>query len=221
MANRIALTVATAGVLLACEKAPDQRITTGGDVAPSEPSTALGEIEAVDGSVGLRRDEKKIDASTGDAVQAGDLVFTGDASRVRIVFSDGSILAIGPSSKLLLSAYARTDKARSGSLKVLAGQFWLRVTELVGVTTDVDIETPTAVAGIRGTTLWGDTERDLLCALAGTVEVNSKSGPTATLQAGECLSKTATESPEKLTPEEKQVRKFLGEVHIGEPLEAQ
>ncbi len=219
---RLLMILSLGTALLACESRPDSTLKTGKDrpeVAQEVPK--LGEMEAVEGTVERRRDGQNSSASKGDSLQPGDAVVTVADSRARVALSEGSILAVGPSSTLELNEYAVDGKQRRGSLQVVAGQFWLRVVALAGVETKVDIETPTAVAGIRGTTIWGDTERDLLCALAGTIEVKTKgSNEDATLSAGECLSKMTTEAPETFAPDAETVGKFLGEVHIGEPLEA-
>lgn len=222
---RISILLGLGLVLMACESRPDSTLQTGKDTPEAtpeaQPAAVLGEVDAVDGQVSRRRGDASESASKGDGLIAGDAVLTGAESRARIALSEGSILAVGPGSTLELSEYQVSGSKRRGTLRVLAGQFWLRVVELAGVDTEVDIETPTAVAGIRGTTIWGDTERDLLCALAGTIEVKTKAaGGEQTLEAGECLSKIETETPEKLTPDAETVGKFLGEVHIGEPLEA-
>ncbi|HET6343446.1 MAG TPA: hypothetical protein VFH51_00885, partial [Myxococcota bacterium] len=75
----------------------------------------------------------------------------------------------------------------------------------------------TAVAGIRGTTLWGDTALDAVCSLDGDVSVASKADaglPAAALTAGHCAAEMGKGKLTPLQPTEAQVKGYLGEVLI-------
>ncbi|MEL6543905.1 MAG: FecR family protein [Myxococcota bacterium] len=210
---RILPAVLISAALCACESKPDSAMTTG------TTTPALGTVDATEGKVELRHDGTLAPAAKGQEVANGDALRTGKDSRARLTLSEGSVLAVGPSSTVELPGYSVKSDRRSGTLKVVAGQFWLRVVELAGVDTEISIETPAAVAGIRGTTVWGDTERDVICALAGSVEVTPKNGSAQMLKPGECLGQLSSDA-QKVIPEAKQVGVYLNEVHIGEPLEA-
>lgn len=217
--NRRSLSLAL--VLLAgCQSAPDTTMTTGGAPSTSEDAdAAVGTLSALEGQVSLRADNDASDAKTGQALRDGNAVITQAASKARVTLNEGSVIAVGPDSTLVIERYAADATRRKGKLRVVAGQFWFRVTEFLGGTTEIEVETPNAVAGIRGTTVWGDVGRDLLCALAGRVEL-TVNGKTEELAPGECMSKMKTPSPEKLTPDAAAVGAYLQEVHIGTPLEA-
>ncbi|MEO0593993.1 MAG: FecR domain-containing protein [Myxococcota bacterium] len=226
-------------LLIACQNHPDTQVTTG---SPSEAKSSdkvptadggvdaagdvdadaasIARVDALEGDVKLRRAAELKATAVGETLIPRDAIVTGSQSRARLAMPDDSILAVGPKSTVEINAFGRSDSFRTGKIRIAAGQFWLRISELLGAITDVEVETSTVVAGIRGTTLWGDTERDLFCALAGQVEVQKKGGETVELAAGECLSKTKSDTPEKITPKAEQVGLFLDEVHIGEPLEA-
>lgn len=215
MRPRVVPLIGALALLLACERTPEAALQTGGTQEPAP----LGEFSAVDGDVSRRRDKTATEAKVGAGLIAGDSVVTRAASKARVDLDEGSVIAVGPDSTLTLERYSREPKKRRGKLRVLAGQFWFRVSELLGTSTDIEVQTPTAVAGIRGTTVWGDVSRDLFCALAGEVEL-TVNGKAETLAPGECMSKMKSGAPKKVTPDAKTVGGFLQEVHIGTPLEA-
>ena len=80
-----------------------------------------------------------------------------------------------------------------------------------------EIATPTAVAGVRGTTLWGDTQVDAICALEGTIEVRSltQSGlPPVSLNAGNCASALSQGKLAPMAPTKAKIEEYLDEVLI-------
>lgn len=152
-----------------------------GPVRPAlKDATALGAVAAAVGPVTVTRGNAGSPASVGGELLPADKIETGAEAKVRVQLRDGSVVALGQKSTLLLHKYEVTPTARTGALKILAGKFWMQFAKLAGgETTQLDIETPSAVAGVRGTTLWGDIERDIICSLEGSIEVTS----TATLAA--------------------------------------
>jgi len=85
--------------------------------------------------------------------------------------------------------------------------------------TQYEVETPTAVAGVRGTTLWGDTQRAVICSLDGTVVVTSVSGKMqpATLTGGHCVGDLDAVKLTPIEPDAATVEKYLSEVQIAQP----
>ena len=80
---------------------------------------------------------------------------------------------------------------------------------------------PEAVAGVRGTTLWGDIDVDAICALEGTIEVRSlkskrKKTKAKKLAAGQCAAQLSKGKTKLLEPTPGQVREYLSEVLIQE-----
>lgn len=151
---------------------------------PAKPTlkdaTAVGAVAAATGTVTLTRADQGAPAAVGHELMPADKLETGADTKVRVILRDGSVVALGQKSALVFQKYDVTPTARTGTLKILVGKFWMQIAKLAGgETTQLDIETPNAVAGVRGTTLWGDTERDVICALEGSIEVTS----TATLAA--------------------------------------
>ena len=88
----------------------------------------------------------------------------------------------------------------------------------------MEFSTPNAVAGVRGTTLWGDVDRDLICALEGEIEVTSKKAKakkkkkvkSKKIKAGKCAAKLSKGKTKSVKAKAKDVKKYLAEVLIAE-----
>jgi hypothetical protein len=98
---------------------------------------------------------------------------------------------------------------------VLFGRFKLAIADWLNGPSDYQVDTPTAVAGVRGTVLWGDTQLDAICALRGHVEVRTVRGnATATLEAGHCVTDMAKGEVAPLVPSREDLEKYLREVTL-------
>ncbi|HVM96946.1 MAG TPA: FecR family protein, partial [Candidatus Acidoferrales bacterium] len=128
-------------------------------------------VAQFNGAPTLSRDGKSEALQRGASVHAGDTIETNDASKVKLLLADDSVLAIGPRSRVTIDSFDLDTSSRKARLHVLAGRFKLAVSKFFGGSTDYEVATPTAVAGVRGTVLWGDTELDAICALDGRIKV--------------------------------------------------
>ena len=135
--------------------------------------TAL--VVRVNGAPTVVRAGKSQPLHRGDIVSPGDTVDTDAASKVKILLADDSVLAIGPRSRVTLQDFLLAPRNRTVHLEVLAGRFKIAIAKFFGGTTSYTVRTPTALAGVRGTVLWGDTDLDAICALDGTVDVRRTS----------------------------------------------
>lgn len=91
----------------------------------------------------------------------GDTIETAEGARLQVSFKDGSVLRLGPASKLhLKSAYFGDNGEKNVSAKLLFGRVWSKVSGLVGGESKFEVETDNAVAGVRGTTFRVDASRD-------------------------------------------------------------
>jgi hypothetical protein len=137
---------------------------------------------------------------------------------VQVTLTDQSVVAIGPNTRLEMSAYAIDTDSRTGRITIAAGRFWMHVKKWTKPGASLyEVSTPNAVAGVRGTTLWGDTDVDAICALEGSIEVRSlrQSGlAAAVLSAGNCASQLSQGKLEPLAPTKEQLDKYLKEVLI-------
>jgi hypothetical protein len=102
---------------------------------------------------GLRRE-----LVAGQPVHVGETLETGRASRLRIVFEDTSAITLGAEARLVVQALERGTRQDAGRqwLGILAGTFRF-VTGAIGQAEPnaVELRTPVATIGIRGTELFG------------------------------------------------------------------
>ena len=188
---------------------------TGDGAAATD--VVVGTVAAVVLKPVILRNTAPVDAVVGTAVKAGDKIQTGENTKIRIAMTDGSVLAIGPRSSLTIARYDATGEKRTGTLRVGIGAFWMQVAKwAMPEKSFVEIETPNAVAGIRGTTIWGDTQRGVICSLEGTVAVRTVSGKDlpATLTGGNCVSELDAAKLTPLVPKAEAVQQYLDEVMI-------
>jgi hypothetical protein len=117
-------------------------------VASAKPA---GIIEKVVGTAEVYRVGGKAwkPASTGFKLAVKDQCRTGAASSVEIRWANGGILRIGEKSVLTVSD--RIDTSDIASAKLISGRVWAAMKKLSGKGQKFSIESPTAVAGIRGT----------------------------------------------------------------------
>lgn len=120
-------------------------------------------------------------ANTGLKLSAKDQCRTGAASFMEIRWANGGILRIGEKSVLTVSD--RIDTSDIAYAKILSGRVWVAMKKISGTGQKFSIESPTAVAGIRGTVFRVDVGADTATDVAvyeGKVAV----GPGADLQKG-------------------------------------
>jgi len=130
-------------------------------------------------------------AKTGDPVFEGDTVKTGPGVKAQIELSDKSIINVGPSATLRVRAYLvnAKDGKRNYVLKALKGTIRFIIAKTFETTSgtgswkdsNVTVETPTAVAGIRGTDFFvlvdtsGEVPKVTIAVNEGVVNVRSSS----------------------------------------------
>ncbi len=152
--------------------------------------------------------------SEGMKMRVGDVIVTDAAAKVKLLLADDSVLAIGPRSRVVLEEFV-LGESRTARLDVLVGRFKLAIAKFFGRESDYQVRTPTAVAGVRGTVLWGDTELDTICALDGQVQVQPTAGQSAvTVTAGACVSHMASGSAVPLRPTAAEIAAYLKEVTL-------
>ena len=86
------------------------------------------------------------EAELGQALRSGDSVRTGQGSLAEIGFADGTSLRLGEKTALYIQRADSTDR----SFKLFWGKLWTKVAKL-SLKSQFTVETPTAVAGVRGT----------------------------------------------------------------------
>jgi hypothetical protein len=186
---------------------------------PPKP-TYLAKVEALEGKPVIVRAGEEKPAEVGFEVLAADVVKTPAKSKIRLAFTDKTVVSLGDKSEMTVGGLEADEaKGRKGTLALAAGRFWMNVEKWAGQGESLwEVATPNAVAGVRGTTLWGDVKVDAICALDGTVEVrstkNEKLKP-MTCNAGTCASKLSKGKLAPMKPKPKQVQGFLKQVTIA------
>ena len=183
----------------------------------SHPSRAAdsGWVARLNGAPTVTRAGSIASLKVGDSVQVGDVIETDADSKVKILLVDDSVLDIGAQSRVALDALSMEPSRRVARIDVTLGRFKLAVAKFFGGASDYEIRTPTAVAGVRGTVLWGDTVLDAICALDGTIEVRTIQATTSRqLGAGACLQRFATGKPQPLKPSAADLAAYLKAVRV-------
>jgi hypothetical protein len=114
----------------------------------------VGRIVSMEGTVEIGRAGAFARVENGASVQAGDTVRTGNPGRARILFPDESVLNVGDDSTILIdeSVFDPNKGAASTMMHLLGGKVRALVSEYYsGSRASYQIETTTAVSGVRGT----------------------------------------------------------------------
>jgi hypothetical protein len=177
---------------------------------------AAGLVVATTGNPTVTRAGASHALRRSDRVYRSDTIDTDANAKAKILLSDDSVLAIGVSSHVRISEFVLTSDDRAVQLNVLAGRFKLAVAKFFGGRSQYQVFTPTAVAGVRGTVLWGDTTLDLICNLDGSLEVRSAAGESSLtqLKAGECASQMGKGKVVTVTPTSEDLARYLREVAL-------
>lgn len=186
--------------------------------AAKKDNGSIGKVDDIQGEPTVKRGEKKTTLQKGVPIFVGDIVQTPIGAKIRVTLKDKSVVAIGANSEVKFADLSMKSGGRKGALEVAVGRFWMNVTKWVKPKKSFwEISTPNAVAGVRGTTLWGDTDVDAICALEGAIEVTSKTGvglEPAKLSAGNCSSELSQGKLTPLVPTPEQVQNYLNDVMI-------
>lgn len=122
----------------------------------------VGKFTAIDGRVDILRPGEKRAATValGASVSEGDIVRTKTDSFAEITFSDDTVLKLTQSTRVEIKEYLLSgNKRQNGALKLLRGKVRATVSKGLGRVIPIiysgpstfRIETPTAVAGVKGT----------------------------------------------------------------------
>jgi hypothetical protein len=107
-----------------------------------------GRIVALKGKAVILRDNKTVDAVLKDTIMLRDTVETREASRLKMLFKDDSILTLAEKSRLVIREYLGAGDKKKGKsvFNLMEG----KLRSLVG-NNEFEVHTPTAVVAARGT----------------------------------------------------------------------
>jgi hypothetical protein len=124
-------------------------------VKPVDAKTVrVAVIAALSGDVTIKKGggSKSYDAYESMSLNQGDTVYTGASSSVTLNLSNGDAdVTLGENAEINVSDLNTSDGTKKSKLKVWAGSMWVKVKSLAGSDDEFEIETPTAVMGVRGT----------------------------------------------------------------------
>lgn len=110
-----------------------------------------GQVAAVNGSSFVTASGQRTQLKATDLIHPGDVVEVSDGAKLKLSMSDGSVLSLGGSSRLTVTAYtADPGVSRDVQLNLDIG-LMRAVVAAGGATSRFEIDTPTAVATVRGT----------------------------------------------------------------------
>lgn len=159
---------------------------------------SIGVVSEVNGTARLLRGTDVLEAARGVDLQAQDIAETDTNSSLQLDMEDGSVLRLGPVTRLALTEYRLADDRAliDAGIDLLTG--WLRfaVAKLRRTQASYTISMPTLTVGIRGTegVVESDARQGSLHLLSGAVEVSAedlhvRSLPVAHVNAGEYIAR--------------------------------
>ena len=121
----------------------------------------------------------RVPLAPGMELKDGDQVRTGANSRLLVKLSEGSLVKLGENGHLRITEVnPQHDGIFKAALGVVEGAFRFTTDALAkGRRRDVRISVATVTAGIRGTDLWGKSDRadrQIVCLIEGRIEVGAE-----------------------------------------------
>jgi hypothetical protein len=120
-----------------------------------QPSPA-GHVKVVSGSAFVVRAGQALPATAGQSVFESDILRTGDDGRIGVTLDDDTRVSLGPGSEVRLDTfrYAPAQGSIGLAMQFLRGIAVYVSGQIAKLAPDsVRLETPSAIVGVRGTTL--------------------------------------------------------------------
>ena len=125
-----------------------------GETVAAGASPAIGIVQKVSGPVSIARQGQTISASVGQEIFENDILQTGRDGSMGVVFSDDTLLSLGPESQVVVDQYVFAP--RQGKFSIVLRMLRGTAAYLSGLISKLapesaHFETPSASIGIRGT----------------------------------------------------------------------
>jgi hypothetical protein len=147
-------------------------------------AAAAATVEAVQSPAWRDRGGVTLPLAAGMELQSGDVLRTGPGARAYLMLAEGSRVKLGEGAHFALHTRSlQPEKSFRGALDIVAGAFRFTTAKLKkALPRDVAIRVGTATIGIRGTDVWGKTDKDgeLVALLEGRIEI-ARAGQTTEL----------------------------------------
>lgn len=150
----------------------------------------VGFIAGVQGESHVARASESLPATVGMAVELGDRLVTGKKARIKILFSDDSLLTVGGKTELIITEHLFDAKAakRQTIIELIKGKLRALVQkDVAGISGTFEVHTKNAVAGVRGTefVIAARNDRLRLWTISGSLELTDNHGQKKLVAAGE------------------------------------
>ncbi|NDW45431.1 Ig-like domain-containing protein, partial [Ruegeria sp. PrR005] len=122
-------------------------------VGTAQGSIPIGQVELVSGGARVQRLDGSVDdLSIGTKIYANEVLLTDSDGRLSVTFADGTIFSLSESSRMVIDelVYEPEGTDNSGKFNLINGGF-VFIAGQVAKTGDMDVTTPAATMGIRGT----------------------------------------------------------------------
>ncbi|MBC7793925.1 MAG: FecR domain-containing protein [Clostridia bacterium] len=117
--------------------------------ASTASAQTSGRLTQVDGDVFIKVGETESPGKLNQAVPGGGRVRTGADGAAEVTLDDGTMIRVRASSQVALSASPRPEK--KNSVVLFFGRVWSKVVKSTNGASNYEVNTPNAVAGVRGT----------------------------------------------------------------------
>jgi hypothetical protein len=147
-------------------------------------AAAPATVEAVQAPAWRDRGGITAPLAPGMELQSGDVLRTGPGARAYVMLAEGSRVKLGEAAQFTFySQSMRPEKSFRGALDIVAGAFRFTTGKLKKtLPRELAIRVGTATIGIRGTDIWGKTDKDgdLVALIQGRIEI-TRAGQTTEL----------------------------------------
>ena len=129
-------------------------ILLGSTVSPQAAPAPVGIVRTVSKEAYILRNETPIAAKTNMRIMKGDVIKTGPAGSLGMIFDDDTLISMGPDSEFAVEdfLFSPSEKKLSLVVRMLQGTFSYLSGQISRLLPDaVRLETPDATIGTRGT----------------------------------------------------------------------
>jgi hypothetical protein len=144
-------------------------------LSASAHAAAAATVEAVQAPAWRDRGGISVPLAAGMDLKSGDVLRTGAGARAYLMLAEGSRVKLGEAASFTFHTRSlRPETSFRGALDVLAGAFRYTTAKFAKTRSrEVSIRVGTATIGIRGTDVWGKTDKDgdLVALLEGRIDI--------------------------------------------------
>ncbi len=164
---------------------------------------AAATVEAVQAPAWRDRAGITMPLAAGMELKSGDVLRTGPGSRAYLMLAEGSRVKLGESAQFTFHSQSlRPEQSFRGALDIVTGAFRFTTAKLKKtLPRELAIRVGTATIGIRGTDIWGKTDKDgdLVALIEGRIEI-TRAGQTTELAQAMSYFDAPTGKPAEVKP---------------------